>query len=262
MQTATFANLKEEHGFTPSMQVGTEFEYKDIVEHNKRLLEAERQGGAANKAEGLDIDVITLRGIACDSESRRIATITDGHPTIYGFDDLISCETIVDDETLTTTVRNNQVAGAILLGILLGVVGALVGALVYAERRYGYGEVSFSGFGAIVWGVSFGGFGVLVGALTSMKKTTRTIKNVKIKLIFNNLTNPTYELQLMPRYLAEQAIQEARMLADYFTVVLRQNQKGIGTQKDMRNCPFCAEEVKIAAILCKHCGKDLPKFDG
>lgn len=25
-----------------------------------------------------------------------------------------------------------------------------------------------------------------------------------------------------------------------------------------RNCPFCAEEIKMKAALCKHCGKDVP----
>lgn len=27
---------------------------------------------------------------------------------------------------------------------------------------------------------------------------------------------------------------------------------------DTKTCPFCAEEVKLAAIVCKHCHKDLP----
>src|SRR3954462_12580572 len=28
----------------------------------------------------------------------------------------------------------------------------------------------------------------------------------------------------------------------------------------LRRCPFCAEEIQAAAVVCKHCGRDLPKL--
>lgn len=31
-----------------------------------------------------------------------------------------------------------------------------------------------------------------------------------------------------------------------------------GPAQDERKCPFCAEYVKREAVVCKHCGRDLP----
>ncbi len=29
---------------------------------------------------------------------------------------------------------------------------------------------------------------------------------------------------------------------------------------DIKQCPFCAEDIKAAAIVCKHCGRELPEY--
>lgn len=30
------------------------------------------------------------------------------------------------------------------------------------------------------------------------------------------------------------------------------------TFKNRKQCPFCAERIKLAAVKCKHCGSDIP----
>ena len=30
---------------------------------------------------------------------------------------------------------------------------------------------------------------------------------------------------------------------------------------DVKQCSYCAEDIKTASIVCKHCGRELPGFE-
>lgn len=44
-------------------------------------------------------------------------------------------------------------------------------------------------------------------------------------------------------------------------VVLSQGTPVSNQPQNDRKCPFCAEDIKAAAIVCKHCGRDLPETE-
>src|SRR4051794_24432922 len=44
-------------------------------------------------------------------------------------------------------------------------------------------------------------------------------------------------------------------------LIMRSNVRGIddrARREGLRQCPFCAEFIRSEAIVCRHCGKDLP----
>ena len=47
------------------------------------------------------------------------------------------------------------------------------------------------------------------------------------------------------------------MHADLISAIADQQEPRLGS----RSCPFCAEEVRQEAVVCKHCGSDITEDD-
>jgi hypothetical protein len=76
-------------------------------------------------------------------------------------------------------------------------------------------------------------------------------------------------LGLLPAYIASK--KGRSFLGWWFFVValpvallIKEDTEALERQKletGHRKCPFCAELIKAEAIVCKHCGRDLPEED-
>ena len=80
------------------------------------------------------VDGTSGTGTAVDLENKKIIFIHNKSKTVINFNDLISVETIVNDEATQQTKRGSQVAGGVVGGLLLGPVGLLAGALTGKKK--------------------------------------------------------------------------------------------------------------------------------
>ena len=72
-------------------------------------------------------------GFAMDEERKQVALISVETPElvvrIFNYEDVLSSEIFVDDNTISRTSRTSQVGGALVGGLLFGGLGAVVGGL-------------------------------------------------------------------------------------------------------------------------------------
>jgi hypothetical protein len=110
----------------------------------------------------------------------------------YNFDDLIESEVIINNESITKFNRGNQVIGSVVGGIVAGVPG------------------------------------MIIGGLSSPSITSERIKNITLKLTFNDMDNPICKFDFLNKSVSKDshdykvAMNFIERWYGYFTIILKQ----------------------------------------
>lgn len=119
----------------------------------------------------------------------------------YDFKDIIQCEVIIDNSTITSTKRGNQILGAVVGEMIAGVPG------------------------------------MIIGGLSANKITTEKVKSIDLKLTLNDINNAIFKINFLPpisnKGLSKDSSQIKNALTaidrwhGYFKVILKQQNQAI-----------------------------------
>lgn len=138
-------------------------------------------------------------GLAIDDISKQICLINGESLKFFKYDDIIESEVLTEGETITKTSRASQFTGA--------AVGGLV----------------------------FGGVGAVIGGLSGKQVTSQEYKNVYLKLLINDTSNPVHIIDFIERIKnntgsfdttpPKVALKDAQGWHDLISVIIRQAEK-------------------------------------
>ena len=134
------------------------------------------------------------KAMVLDETNRKIHLLStiNNKCTTYNFDDLIESEVIIDNESVTKFNRGNQVFGSVVGGVIAGVPG------------------------------------MIIGGLSSPTVTSEKIKNITLKLTFNNMDNPICKFDFLNKSVSKDshdykvAMNFIERWYGYFTIILKQ----------------------------------------
>jgi hypothetical protein len=119
----------------------------------------------------------------------------------YDFKDIIKSEVIIDNDTIISTKRGNQILGSVVGGVIAGVPG------------------------------------MIIGGLSSEQITSQKVKNVDLKLTLNDMNNAIFKINFLSPFPNNGFIKDSPQVKNaltsidrwqgYFNVILKQQNQVI-----------------------------------
>jgi hypothetical protein len=144
------------------------------------------------------IDEESTKAIVIDDQNKKIHlfSLIENKCLVYNFEDVIQSEVVIDNNTIITTNRGQQLLGGVVGGLIAGVPG------------------------------------VIIGALSSSKIQTEKIKNVELKLTLNDIDNSIFKISFLNQiavnkglskdfYMIKNALNEVEIWQGYFNVIMK-----------------------------------------
>lgn len=116
------------------------------------------------------------------------SAITEQHAKTFNFEDIYSCELIIDDESVYKKSTLRAVGGALVGGVIMG------------------------------------GAGAIIGGLSGDSKKNSNIKKIELKIVVRDLSNPTHKFSFFgatsPSEYLSQKMREAEEWKDTISLII------------------------------------------